>query len=275
MAEEGTKPRQAGMPLVVVGLAAIAALFVMYSRYQDPALLTPESIEAIMRIAYAFYVLFFLALGAVAYGMYIHHRQKITENHRGLTATIALATWNPRSRKIWAATFAVYGTFFSLSSGTLVYQPEVVFSEAYGAQIPSGFVAPCCGEPGYMPTVIIYLTEHVGLQIVPINLLLQIAVSYLVALNMALAVVAISLSRKSRSMGAIGAATGLFIACPTCAGTFLSLFLGTVTGLGAAFVIAQLQTAFIAVTIPVLLATPFIIAKRLQNADGSCRVSPE
>ncbi len=270
--KSGPKP---GRPLVIVGFVTIAALFVVYSRYQDPGLLTPESIEVIVRIAYAFYVLFFMALGAIAYGMYVHHKQKIAENHKGLTTIIALATWNPKSRRIWAMTFAVYGIFFSLSSGTLVYQPDVVFSEAYGVQVPSGFMAPCCDDPGYMPTIIIYLTEHVGLQIVPINLLLQIIVSYLVALNMALAVTAITVSRKSRGVGTIGAATGLFIACPTCAGTFLSLFLGTVTGLGVAFVITQLQTIFIAVTIPVLLATPFIIARKLQNADGSCKVSPE
>jgi len=275
MAEEGAGSKPGGRPLVIAGFVTIAVLFVMYSRYQNPELLTPESIGAIMRIAYAFYVLFFLALGAIAYGMYSYHRQKITENRRGLTATIALATGGSKSRRVWIATFVAYGVFFSLSSGTLIYQPEVVFSEAYGAEIPSGFMAPCCDNPGYMPTVIVYLTEHAGLQIVPINLLLQIVVSYLVALNMSLAVTAIELSRKSRSMGTVGAATGLFIACPTCAGTFLSLFLGTASGIGAAFVITQLQTLFIAVTIPVLLVTPFIIAKKLQNADGSCKVSPE
>jgi len=275
MAGEGAGSKPGGRSLVVVGFATIAILFVMYSRYQNPELLTPESIGAVMRIAYAFYVLFFLALGAIAYGAYSYHRQKIAGNRGGLTATIALATWGSRSRRIWAATFVGYGVFFSLSSGTLIYQPEVVFSEAYGAEIPSGFMAPCCDSPGYMPTIIVYLTEHAGLQIVPINLLLQIVVSYLVALNMSLAVTAITLSRKSRSMGTVGAATGLFIACPTCAGTFLSLFLGTASGIGAAFVITQLQTLFIAVTIPILLATPFIIAKKLQNSDGSCRVSPE
>lgn len=258
--------------MVLMGLGIIAVLFLVYSRYQNPELLTPDAIDGIIRIAYAFYILFFLALGAMAYGLYLYHAQKAAANGRGLVTTIALATWNRKGRRIWIVTFAGYGIFFSLASGTLVYQPDVMFSDAYGAQIPSGFMAPCCDEPGYMPTIIIYLTEHTGLQIIPINMLLQIVVSYLVALNVSLAAVTIPLSRSSRSMGSVGAATGLFIACPTCAGTFLSLFLGTASGLGAAFVITQLQTIFIAVTIPVLLATPFIIAKKLQNADGSCMV---
>lgn len=271
----GRKDGPGGRLLIAAGFGSIAILFIMYSKYQNPELLTPESIEPLLRMANAFYVLLVLALGAVAYGLYTYHRQKIKEGRSGLTAVIALATWSQRGRRVWIATFIGYGIFFSMASGTLVYQPDVVFSEAYGAEIPSGFIAPCCDQPGYMPMIIVYLTEHAGLQIIPVNLVLQVTVSYLVALNMSLAVAAMSLSRASRSVGTVGAATGLFIACPTCAGTFLSLFLGTATGLGAAFVITQLQTAFIAVTIPVLLLTPFVIAKKLQSADGSCMIGSE
>ena len=270
--EEKTGAGSGGWRLIAAGFAGIAILFVAYSRYQDPELLTPGSLEPLVRLAYAFYVLLLLALGAIAYGAHSYQEQRIRRNDGGLATIIALATRSPRSRRIWAGTFVAYGLFFSLSSGVLVYQPDVVFSEAYGADIPSGFISPCCGSPGYMPVVIVYMTEHVGLQIVPVNLVLQLAVSYLVALNVSLAVAAISLSKKSRSVGTVGAATGLFIACPTCAGTFLSLFLGTASGLGAAFVITQLQTLFIAVTIPVLLATPLVIARKLRNADGGCRL---
>ena len=63
---------------------------------------------------------------------------------KDLSTIIALTTWNSKSRKIFVATFIGYGIFFSLVSGTLVYQPEVDFSYHYGAKIPSGFVAPCC-----------------------------------------------------------------------------------------------------------------------------------
>ena len=189
----------------------------------------------------------------------------------GLTKIIAITTWNSKSRKIFVATFIAYGIFFSLVSGTLVYQPEVSFTFHYGATIPSGFVAPCCGEFGYMPKIIVYLTDHVGLQIIPINLVLQIIVSYLVGLNAAVAVSAYTISRKGRGISTVGAITGLFIACPTCAGTFMSLFIGTASGIALSVALTQLQTLFIAISIPVLLATPFIMAKKLQNADGSCK----
>ena len=250
--------------LIITGFVSMAVLFIVYSRYQDPQLLTPESIDIVIRIANVFYVLLIFSFGAIAYGMYVYHRQKAAGGP-GLVATIASATWNPKSRRIWAVTFVVYGTFFSMSSGTLVYQPEVSFSVHYGAEVPSWFISPCCGEPGYMPTVIVYVTDNVGLQIIPINMVLQITVSYLVALNVSLAAAAITVSRKSKSIGTLGAVTGMFIACPTCAGTLLSLFIGTASGIAIAAVLVQLQTAFIAISIPVLLATPFILAKKLEG----------
>jgi len=124
-----------------------------------------------------------------------------------------------------------------------------------------------------MPKIIIYLTEHVGLQIIPINLILQIIVSYLVAINSAIAINAYTISKKGRGMSSIGAATGLFIACPTCAGTFLSIFIGTASGIGLSILLTQLQTLFIALSIPILIITPYIMAKKLQNADGSCKIN--
>ena len=118
------------------------------------------------------------------------------------------------------------------------------------------------------------MTEHVGLQIIPINLVLQIVVSYLVGLNAAIAVSAYTISKKGRKMSTIGTATGLFIACPTCAGTFLSIFIGTASGIALSIALTQMQTVFIAVSIPILLVTPYVMAKKLQNADGSCKIDP-
>jgi hypothetical protein len=124
-----------------------------------------------------------------------------------------------------------------------------------------------------MPKIIVYLTEHIGLQIIPINFVLQIIVSYLVAINASIAISAYALSKKGRSMSSIGAVTGLFIACPTCAGTFLSIFIGTASGIGLSILLSQLQTLFIALSIPVLILTPYIMAKKLQNSDGSCKIN--
>ncbi len=266
--------RHSGKKLIIVGFATIAIIFIMYTRYQDPELFTPDSIDTIQRIAYGFYIILLTAFGAITYGIYLYHREKVEKKGKDILTIIALSVWNTRSRKIFVLTFIGYGIFFSLVSGTLVYQPEVNFVKHYGATIPSGFVSPCCDEPGYMPKIIIYLTEHVGLQIIPINLVLQVTVSYLVGLNASIAVSAYTILKKGSSIGTIGAATGLFIACPTCAGTFLSIFIGTASGIALSIALTQLQTLFIAISIPVLLVTPFVMAKKLRNLDGSCKIDP-
>ena len=274
MGKQSGKSSNTGKKLIVFGFVIIGILFLLYHRYQDPELLTPSALESIQRIAFGFYITLVAAFGAIALGMYRYHKEKVESKGSDLSTIIALATWNSKSRKIFVATFIVYGIFFSLISGTLVYQPEVNFAIHYGATIPSGFIAPCCDSPGYMPKIIIYLTEHVGLQIIPINLVLQIIVSYLVALNASIAINAYTISKKGSGASTIGAATGLFIACPTCAGTFLSIFIGTASGIALSIALTQLQTLFIAISIPVLIIIPYVMAKKLRNADGSCKINP-
>jgi hypothetical protein len=262
-----------GKKLIVLGFISISILFLMYARYQNPEVITPSAIDSIQRIALGFYITMIVALGGIAFGMYKYQKDKVEKQGKDILTTIAMVTSNSKSRKIFVTVFITYGIFFSLVSGTLVYQPEINFVTHYGATIPSGFIAPCCDGPGYMPKIIVYLTEHIGLQVIPINFILQIIVSYLVAINTSIAISAYTISKKGRSISSVGAATGLFIACPTCAGTFLSIFIGTASGIGLSILLTQLQTLFIALSIPVLILTPIIMAKRLQNSDGSCKIN--
>ena len=264
-----------GKKMMILGFMIIGVLFVLYGRYQDPELFTPSAIDSIQRIAYGFYITLVAAFGAIAIGIFRYHKGKIETKGKDLSTIIALVTWNSKSRKIFLSTFIGYGIFFALISGTLVYQPEINFVTHYGAVIPSGFIAPCCDEPGYMPKIIIYITEHIGLQIIPINLVLQIIVSYLVGLNVSIAVTAYSISKKSGGISTIGAATGLFIACPTCAGTFLSIFIGTASGIALSVALSQMQTFLIGISIPILIVTPYLMAKKLRNSDGSCKINSE
>ncbi|GKS67459.1 hypothetical protein YTPLAS73_10060 [Nitrosarchaeum sp.] len=271
---EKQEDTSSGKKLIFLGFAVMVIIFVIYARYQNPEVFTPDAVDIIQRIAYGFYIILLAAFGAIAYGLYMYHKEKVRKKGTDILSIIAITTWNTKSRKIFLITFIVYGLFFSMVSGTLVYQPEVNFITHYGASIPSGFVAPCCDQLGYMPKIIIYLTEHVGLQILPINLVLQLIVSYLVGLNMSIAVSAYTISKKGRGVSTIGAATGLFIACPTCAGTFLSVFIGTASGIALSIALAQLQTLFIAISIPVLFVTPIIMAKKLRNQDSDCKTDP-
>lgn len=260
-----------GRLLITLGFASIGILFLIYARLGGAAV-TPDAVSAIERLGVAFYVMLLVALGAIAYGMYQYHKQKILKNEDSLLRVIAQITWNSKSRKIFLATFVLYGVFFALTSGILVYQPDVIFSKHYGVAVPSVHITPCCGEVGYVPKLIIYITEQVGLQIIPINLILQIIVSYLVGLNTSIAVNAFSILKKNTGIGGMAAITGLFIACPTCAGTFLSLFVSASGAIAFTLAITQLQTIFIAVSIPLLTITPIIMARKIRNSGWSCKI---
>lgn len=260
-----------GKSLVTIGFVSIAILFLIYARLGNSEV-TPAALAALERLGIAFYVMMVLALGAISYGLYQFHRHKVEANDQGIFSIIAQVTWNKKSRRIFVITSIGYGIFFALTSGILVYQPDVVFSEIYGVDVPSAQINPCCGDIGYVPKFIFYITEHIGLNIIPINLILQIVVSYLVGLNMAIAANAFSILKKGTGVGSVAAVTGLFIACPTCAGTFLSLFISTSGAVAFTLAVTQIQTVLIAVTIPLLVCTPIIMAKKIKNTGWSCKI---
>ena len=258
---------------LIIGFIVIGIIFTLYSNVNDFSI-TPDSMQSIERLAIGFYIVLLMSFGAIGYGIYRYHNRKSTENNNDILTIIAKITLNPKSKKIFAATFIVYGIFFSLTAGLIIYQPDVIFSHHYDAIVPSAHMNVCCGEPGYMPTIIVYITEHVGLQIIPINLVLVITVSYLVGLNTSLAVKAISITKKSGGLTSIGAVTGLFVACPTCVSTFFALFIGSSGAITFTVILTQLQTLFVGITIPILLLTPILIAKQMRKKDDDCVFNP-
>ena len=271
---ENYKTKMNDRAFIIIGFAVIGIIFVLYSSINDFSI-TMDSIQAVERLAVGFYIILLMSFGAIGYGIYRYHHRKAAEDTNRILTIIAKTTMNSKSKKIFIATFMAYGMFFSLTAGLIVYHPDVTFSYHYDAVIPSAHMNVCCGEPGYMPTIIVYITEHVGLQIIPINLVLVLVVSYLVGLNTALAVKAISITRKSGGLTSIGAATGLFIACPTCVSTFFALFIGSTSAVTFTVILTQLQTLFVGITIPILLLTPILIAKKIQKKDDSCVSGPK
>jgi len=243
---------------IIIGFIVIGIIFIIYSSISDFSI-TTDSLQSIERLVMSF--------GAIGYGIYRYHQRKVIENDHGVLSIIAKTTMDAKSKKIFIVTFIAYGMFFSLTAGLIVYQPDVIFSYHYDVIVPSAHMTACCGDPGYMPTIIVYITEHVGLQIIPINLVLVLIVSYLVGLNTALAVKAISITKKSGGLTSVGATTGLFIACPTCVSTFFAIFIGSASAVTFTVILTQLQTLFVGITIPILLLTPIIIAKKIQKKD--------
>ncbi len=270
--EKQVTMQRSSSAMIIVGFVSIAISFLIYSKYDYNAVITPGAVPFLERMALGMYIVFFLSFGAIGYGLYRFYQAKIAKSDNSISSIIANSINNKRSKQIFVVSAIGYGIFFSLTSGILVYQPEVIFSQHYGLKIPSAYITPCCGPPGYMPSIVAAFTEHVGIKIIPINLVLQVTVVFLVGLNFAIASKAFLIYKKEGGMGTLGAVTGLFVACPACAGTLLTALVGA--GAGAfTIVITQLQTVFIALSIPVLLVTPVIMARNIRKFQlGNCAV---
>jgi hypothetical protein len=130
-----------------------------------------------------------------------------------------------------------------------------------------------------MPIATVYITDHFLILIIPLNVILATIVSLLVGFNVALSIYAFrlkkSLQTKTSLAAGIGATSGLFVGCPTCAGSLISALLGIgIAGAGgtSASVLAPFQTLFIAASIPALVVAPFLIGRSIRSAS-SCNIT--
>jgi hypothetical protein len=120
---------------------------------------------------------------------------------------------------------------------------------------------------GYVPMVYVYLTSYFFIFLIPINLLLVLVVSMLVGFNVSLYVYALKKIKEKRNgiLGGVGATCGLFIGCPTCAGSIITAIFSISVGTTSISALASFQTLFITLSIPILIITPFLIAKRMKG----------
>jgi hypothetical protein len=275
--------RESGFRVFFVGFFSLVIAFLIYSRLTMPSseLLRVESDELI-RLAYGMLAITAASIAAMLYGAYIIFRSE--QIRTTLDSTDSLISFIIRSfsgRDYWKMMIVAaisYGVFFGFLSQILVYRADVSFTEK-GIKVPSFNLIPCCAAPGYMPMLTVYITDHFLILIIPINVILATIVSLLVGFNVALSVFAFrlkkSLQTKTSLAAGIGAASGLFVGCPTCAGSLISALLGIgVAGAGgtSASVLAPFQTLFIAASIPALVVAPFLIARSIKSAS-SCNIT--
>lgn len=273
--------RESGFRVLFVGLFSLVIAFVIYSRLTVPSSDSTAVVMAaqLTNLAYAMLAITAASMAAMAYGTYTIFRSEQMRT-AGTSSLVSFITGAFASRNYWkimAIAAIGYGIFFGFLSQILVYRPDVSFTER-GIEVPSVDMIPCCSAPGYMPMLTVYITDHFLILIIPVNVILAAVVSMLVGFNVALSIFAYRMKRsmhaKTSLVGGIGATSGLFVGCPTCAGSILSAVLGVgVAGAGtSASVLAPFQTLFIAASIPALIIAPFLIARSIKSLS-SCSSS--
>ena len=196
---------------------------------------------------------------------------KMSENPSSKSSIIANVFATRRYSRLFLLSALTYGIFYAVASGIIVFQPAWNFSEVYHVGIPSFAVATCCGPVGETPEAVVYVTQHLGIVLVPINLVLLFSISWLVGLNTSVATFALRFRTKNVELGwfgGIGAFIGLFTSCPTCAGVAIIAMLGGTGTISAAFFLGPLQTFLIGLSVPMLVATPIMVARSLRNLEG-------
>lgn len=272
--------RESGFRIFFIGLFSLVIAFLIYSRLTAPS---PDSLavqaQQLRNLAYAVLAITAASMASMLYGAYTIFRseQMRTAGSNSLISFITGAFANRSYWKIMAVAAIGYGVFFGFLSQIFVYRADVSFTEE-GLKVPSIDLIPCCAAPGYMPMLTVYITDHFLILVIPINVILAAVVSALVGFNVALSVFAYRLKKSMHATtslaGGVGATCGLFVGCPTCAGSLFSALIGIgVAGAGtSASVLAPFQTLFIAASIPALVAAPFLIARSIRSVSN-CKLT--
>lgn len=206
------------------------------------------------------------------YGLYLVVKFSIvaTPNNPGLLSYAARIFKKRSYLKLLIISSILYGLFFAYLSRILIYIPTRVSLDDT-ISFPSFLFTLCCGSPGYFPMATIRLTENLSLLLIPLNLILAVSVSLLVGFNIVLNVYALELARsqarrKISAVSTMGAFSGLFIGCPTCAGGLFSVLLGFGAGT-AVSILAPFQTLFILLSLPVLVLTSILLLRNVRNNE--------
>jgi hypothetical protein len=281
MSEEGwRKRRESGFRVLLAGLFSIIIAFVIYARFSVPSSDIAVDTRQLASLGYAILATSAASMAAITYGVYTILRSEQVRT-AGSGSLMSFITGAFATRNFWktaAIAGLTYGIFFAFLSQILVYRPDVSFYEK-GVAVPSTELLTCCGPPGYFPMFTAYLSDHFLILVIPVNVILATAVSALVGFNVSLSIFAYRFRKRSHQaknavVGGIGATTGLFVGCPTCAGTLLSALLGIgIAGAGTSTAaLAPFQTVFISASIPALIVAPFLIARGIRSVS-SCRIS--
>ena len=276
--ENGIKLRNSGFRIAFVGLFSLIMGFIIYYRLtissgEQPVLIT----SYLKNLANAIFILTIASMISIGYGAVrvFKAEQQITYNTNSLMSYITAVFTDNKYWKVMIISATGYGIFFGFLSQIFIYRGDISFT-AVGIPIPSISVVTCCNIPGYVPLFAAYITNHFLILLIPINIILAVVISVLVGFNISLNLFAYKMmklqgTRKLTFFESIGITTGLFVGCPTCAGSLFSALFGFGSGGTAVALLAPFQTLFIIISIPALIISPFLIA-RLIRARTICKL---
>lgn len=266
MLENHDSLKNRGIRIICIGIFSIIFSLSVYSILSSNEYISNTS--KLYNLAVAVITLIIVSLVAISYGSYLvirseASRPEVKKSYLGYISRILIQKcyW-----RIFVVSCIVYGIFFGFLSQILIYHSDVE-----GDTAPSLYLTLCCNYPGYVPMVTAEITELFSILIIPVNLILAILVSTLVGFNFALNVYFLRIFRNQSQRrfpiaSTFGVFTGLFIGCPTCAGSLFTV----IVGFGASTLVsalAPLQSLFIAISIPILVVIPLLLIRKMMKNE--------
>ena len=268
--------RNRGFRILGFSIFSVAFIFFAYSSLTSSEIpeIMPQKLYGLAQLVIILTVICFIF---AVFGIYLVVKYSIVATPNKLSLlSYAARIFEKRSYfRLLIISSMLYGLFFAYLTRILIYIPtEVSLDDAIN--FPSFALTLCCGSPGYFPMATIRLTENLSVLLIPLNLILAVSVSLLVGFNIVLNVYALQLARaqarrKISAVSTMGALSGLFIGCPTCAGGLFSAILGFGTGT-AVSILAPFQTLFILMSLPVLVLTSILLLRNVRKSE-SCELN--
>src|SRR5918996_4269513 len=259
--------RNRGIRVALLSVLSVISIFVIYSNLTSSQDIQSFQVSStLVNLANIVLFWFFLSIPICIYGIYLTLKAEISRAYSSgspLGSYLIGTFTNIKYWRIMVISSVLYWIGFAFLSQILLYEPNMPISEGDGIVTPSLLVTPCCNLPGYVPMLSVNLTEYFTILIIPVNFALSIAISALVGFNLSLMVSFSSISRSQNNnkklsvVSGIGITAGLFVGCPTCAGSLISLFVGFGSGV-AVVALAPFQTLFLLISILALVISPFI-----------------
>jgi hypothetical protein len=269
--------RNRGIRVALLSGLSVISIFVIYSSLTSSQDIQSFQVSStLVNLANIVLFWFFLSIPICIYGIYLTLKAEISRAYSSgspLGSYLIGTFTNVKYWRIMVISSVLYWIGFAFLSQILLYEPNMPITDEKIVP-PAIRVTPCCNLPGYVPMLSVYLTNYFTMLIIPINFALSIAIAAMVGFNLSLMVSFFSMSRsqnknkKLSAVSAIGISAGLFVGCPTCAGSLISLFVGLGSGVAIA-TLAPVQTLFLLISIPTLLVSPFIASKLLKD-DFTC-----
>jgi hypothetical protein len=281
------KSKTMSLYAIFLGVLFLIISFTSYRLFQ-PLVITEETSIQLQRVSIIFYALLFGGIAWIAYGINAGIRSSPTKADFDLSdfytnslskIIVSIVNDSKYFRFFWPVTIG-YGIFYAAVSGMLIYRAED-FSSLYGITTTPSINIITYGPTGFVPTMTIYITQHFGMLIIPVNLLVAVAVTSLVGFNFMLSLYAFmnrprnyvrtGNAKTISFLSIIGAITSLFAGCPTCASLYIfSIAGGSLAPAIAAFTVT-FYTLFLFLSIPLLIFTPFLTAFNIRKmAYGGC-----